>query len=87
MKTVTVGLPARFVNEVEGAGLLAPEAFAGVMVEAVRRRAAGRLLEIPKRAPADSIPMTMDEIQAEVNAARAERRRMLKWREKQQQCE
>ena len=87
MKTVTVDLPTSLATEVEEAGLLVPEAFAGIMLRARRRQAIDSLLEIPKMPPTDSIPMTMDEIQAEVNAVRAERRRMLKWREKQQQCE
>ena len=86
MKAVTVDLSKRFVTEAGKEGLLDPEAFAGIMLRAVRCRSMDRLLEISKRAPADSIPMTTEEIQAEVNAARAERRRMLKWREKQQQC-
>ena len=44
------------------------------MREALRRRAFDNLLEIARR-PTDIPPMTTEEIQAEVNAVRAQMRR------------
>ena len=71
---ITVDLPDSLAKKVGEAGLLAPGMFARVMREALRRRAFDNLLEIARR-PTDIPPMTTEEIQAEVNAVRAQMRR------------
>ena len=76
MKTITVDLPDTLAERAEEEGLLAPDAFAGVVKEALRRKCGRRMLETMKKLHAANFPpMTMDEIQAEVNAVRAERRK------------
>lgn len=59
------------------AGLLTPQALERLLTEAIRRQqAADALLSIADRvAEAGIEPMPMDEIDAEVKAVRAERRR------------
>jgi predicted proteasome-type protease len=75
MTTVKIELPEDLARKAEAAGLLTPEAIEQVLREALRRDAGKRLLEISKRMQAANIPpMTMEEIQAEVDAVRAERR-------------
>ena len=70
--TLTVGLPDRLAEEVREAGFLAPSTFARVMREALRRQAFDDLIHIMKTMEVANVsPMTMDEIQAEVDAARA----------------
>ena len=76
MKTITVDLPDTLAEKAEKAGLLAPDAVAEVVWEALRRQAASKLREtMDKLHAANFPPMTMDEIQAIVNEVRAERRR------------
>ena len=67
---LTVGLPDRLAKEVGEAGFLVPNTFARVMREALRRQAFDDLIEIARR-PSDIPPMTTEEIQVEVDAARA----------------
>jgi Arc/MetJ family transcription regulator len=56
-------------------GLLEPSAVQSMLREAVRARRIERLMEARKRIAASGLaPLTMEEIQAEVQAARAERR-------------
>jgi predicted proteasome-type protease len=75
MTTVQIELPEDLARKAEEAGLLTPEALEQVLREALRRDAGKRLLEISKRMQAANIPpMTMEEIQAEVDAVRVERR-------------
>lgn len=76
MTTVQLTLPDTLVREAREAGLLTPQAMERLLLDALRRReAAGRLLEIADRvAEAGIPPMSMEEINAEVKAARAERR-------------
>ena len=81
---ITVDLPDSLAKKVGEAGLLAPGMFARVMREAMRRRAFDNLIRLGKMGEANGPPMTMDEIQAEVNAVRARMRRMRERQDKQE---
>ena len=75
MTTLTIDIPENLVKEAQEAGLLAPDAIEGMLRECLRRRAVDELFQAAdKMASAKVPPMTMDEIQAEVNAVRAQRR-------------
>jgi hypothetical protein len=71
-----IELPDATAQAARAAGLLTPQALARLLDEALKRRqAADALLSIADRVAASGIPpMSMDEINAEVKAARAERR-------------
>ena len=72
---LTVNLPDTLANEAEAAGLLTPEAIERLLREAVRRKAVNELFEAADGLAAANIPpMTMEEIQAEVDAVRKARR-------------
>jgi hypothetical protein len=75
MTTIQIELPDATAEAARDAGLLTPEALAQILEEALRRRqAADSLLSIAGRVAAAGIaPMSMDEINAEVTAARAAR--------------
>ena len=73
---VTLELPEDLEKEIEKAGLLAPDAVAAMFRENLRRLHLGELLQDAREMAADNIPpMTLEEIQEEVNAVRAERPR------------
>ena len=73
---VTAELPEDLEREVEKAGLLAPDTVEAIFREQLRRLHLAELLKDAREMAADNIPpMTMEEIQAEVDAVRAERRR------------
>ncbi|TAM85361.1 MAG: hypothetical protein EPN41_12250 [Candidimonas sp.] len=73
---VTLNLPDRLAREAQAAGLLTPKALSGLLKDAMRRRAAQALLEGAERASdAGSKPLSMRQLQAEVNAVRKTRRR------------
>jgi hypothetical protein len=79
LKTVTtiqIELPDATAQAARDAGLLTSQALVRLLNEAIKRRqAADALLSIADRvAEAGIAPMSMDEINAEVKAARAERR-------------
>jgi len=70
-----VNLSDRLAREAQAEGLLTPRALAGLLKDAMRRRAAQTLLAGAARATAaGSKPLSMDEIQAEVDAVRKARR-------------
>lgn len=75
--TLTIELPDTTVNAAREAGLLTPQALDRLLNEALRRKqAADSLLSIAERVAAAGIePMSMEEINAEVKAARAERKK------------
>lgn len=77
MATIQIDLPDETVKAAQEAGLLTPQALARLITEAIRRRQViDSLLSIADRVAAAGIPpMSMEEINAEVRAARAERRR------------
>lgn len=76
MTTIQIELPESTAQAARAAGLLTSEALDRLLMEAIRsRQAADELLSIADRVAAAGIePMSMDEINAEVKAARAERR-------------
>lgn len=77
MTTLTIELPDTTVNAAREAGLLTPQALDRLLNDALRRKqAADSLLSIADRVAAAGVePMSMEEINAEVKAARAERKK------------
>lgn len=68
-------VPDRLAREANAAGLLTTRALSRMLAAAVRRAALDRLLAGAKRASrAGGRPMSMREIQAEVNAVRRKRK-------------
>jgi len=76
MTTIRIELPDAIAEAAREAGLLTPQALNQLLSDAInRQRAADSLLSVAQRAAAAGIaPMSMDEINAEVKAARAARR-------------
>ncbi len=76
MTTIQIDLPDATVQAARDAGLLTAPALERLLVDAIKRQqAADALLGIADRVAAAGIPpMSMEEINAEVKAARAERR-------------
>lgn len=76
MTTIQIELPDATAEAARSAGLLTPQALDRLLTDALRRKAAAdSLLSIADRVAAAGIePMSMEEINAEVKAARAERR-------------
>mgnify|MGYP001560889665 CR=1 FL=1 len=76
MTTVELKLPDQLAHEAQAAGLLAPEEFERLVREALRVRRLQAFAETrAKLAAAPFPPMTAEEIQAEIDAYRAESRR------------
>ena len=76
MTTITIELPEELAEEAGSYGLLASGAVEAMIRETLRRRAARELLKAAdKLAAAKFPPMTMAEIQEEVNAVRSARRK------------
>jgi hypothetical protein len=72
---VKLELPDPLAKEAATMGLLEPQALQALLREAVRNRRIARLSEARRKiAEAGIPPMTMEEIQAEIDAVRAERR-------------
>lgn len=70
-----LNLPDRLVRDAKQMGLLEPDNLQTLLREAVRNRRITQLAEARKRVAAAGIPpMSLDEIQAEVDAYRAEHR-------------
>ena len=68
-------LPVQLAKQAKAAGLLKSDAIASMLREQLRRQAGEELrVMMDKLANANIPPMTMDEIQAEVNAVRKARR-------------
>ena len=76
MTTIEIELPDVTAQAARAAGLLTPKALARLLDAAIRRQqAADALQSIADRvAEAGIPPLSMDEINAEVKAARADRR-------------
>ena len=75
MTTITVELPDDLAEEAQRQGLLESAAVEAMIRETLRRRAGKELLEAAdKLATAKCLPMTMAEIQEEVDAVRSDRR-------------
>ena len=76
MTTVKIELPEELARNAEEAGLLTPEALEQLIAEALRERRIERLFEIKKELQAAGVaPMSAEEIEAEIRAAREEARR------------
>jgi len=75
MTTIQIELPDATAQAARAAGLLTPQALDRLLTDALKRQeAADSLLSIADRVAAAGIePMSMDEINAEVKAARTER--------------
>ncbi len=75
MTTLTIDLPDNLAEEAKQAGLLTPNAIESILRETLRGRAVkGLFTAADKLTAANLPPMTMDEIQEEVNAVRAQRK-------------
>lgn len=75
MTELTVTLPDDLASKAQAAGLLSSEGIERALREALRREAGRKLLDIGQEMRASDIPpMTENEIQAEIEAYRAERR-------------
>ena len=75
MTTLTSELPDELAEEARTRGLLAPSAMEAMIRDALRRGAVRDLCEAADNlAAAEFPPMTLAEIQEEVNAVRLERR-------------
>ncbi len=76
MTTIQITLPDQLAQEARRAGLLTTEALERLLREAIdRQQAVEELFAARDRMAAAKLPpMTMEEIQAEVDAVRAERR-------------
>jgi len=66
-------LPGSLVREAEASGLLTSQPLEALLREEVRRRRVGQLFEAADRLAALP-PLTQAEVEAEIQAARAERR-------------
>jgi len=72
---IQIDLPEATAKAAREAGLLTPAALERLFDEAIRREAGRRLLEAAKLIQAAGIPeMSMEEIDQEVQAVRADRR-------------
>jgi hypothetical protein len=75
MTELVIKLPDELARRARSAGLLSDGAIQELLEEAMRRQAGRRLLDVAEGIHAAAIaPMTMDEIDAEVKAVRAEKR-------------
>ena len=74
MTKLTIQLPDNLAQEAKDAGLLSPDAIEAMLREYLRRDTIDSLFKTADQlSEAKFQPMTMDEIQAEVNAVRAQR--------------
>jgi hypothetical protein len=72
---VKLELPDNLAKEAKAAGLLSPGAIEAMLRETLRRRATDELFAAADKLAASNFPpMTMDEIQQEVNAVRMQRK-------------
>ncbi|HEX5418375.1 MAG TPA: hypothetical protein VFY39_00110 [Gammaproteobacteria bacterium] len=74
MTEVTVTLPDDLAQQARKAGLLRPEALAALLREAMREGRVERLFATMDKLAALEPPLTEEEIAAEIEAARTERR-------------
>ena len=76
MTTIRIEIPDATAQAAHDAGLLTPEALDRLLTEALKRKeAADSLLEIANRVAIAGIePMSTDEINTEIKAARRERK-------------
>jgi hypothetical protein len=74
MTEVTVTLPDDLAQQARQAGLLRPEALAALLRDAMRERRIERLFATMDKLSELKPPLSEEEIAAEIEAARAERR-------------
>lgn len=75
MTTLEITLPDELARMAQSAGLLNSEAIEKLLREQLRKQASQELRAMMDRLSADGTPpMTEDEVQAEIDAYRAERR-------------
>ncbi len=75
MTTLTIDLPDNLAEEAKQAGLLTPNAIEAILRETLHHRAINGLFSSADKLAAANFPsMTMDEIQEEVNAVRAQKK-------------
>lgn len=75
MTTLTIDLPDNLLKEAKNAGLLAPNAIEAMLRETLRHRAMDKLfIAADKLADSSFPPMTIEEIQEEVNAVRGQKK-------------
>lgn len=74
MTQVTIELPDQLAEQANKEGLLSPVAVQHLIEEAIRRRAGQRFLRTLDRLAAVEPRLSPEEIQAEIDAARRERR-------------
>jgi hypothetical protein len=74
MKKVSIELPEWVAEDAASEGLLSSEQATRLFSDELRRRRAAAWLSEFARLPNPEPPMSMEEIQAEVDAVRAERR-------------
>ena len=75
MTNVTVSLPDDLAQQAKSAGLLRPEAIATLLREAMRKRQVDQLFTAMGKLAALEPRLTEEEIDSEIQAARAERAR------------
>ena len=76
MTTIKIELPDATAQAARDAGLLTSQALERLLNDALRRKAVDELFDkMDELADANFPPMTMEEIQEEVDAVRAERRK------------
>ena len=76
MTTLTITLPDELAEDLREAGLMVPETLEAILRDALRRYLADDFLRTADRLTAAQFaPMTLEEIQKEVNAVRADRKR------------
>jgi hypothetical protein len=74
-RELTLTLPDQLAADAERLGVLRPEDLEGLIRAEVRRRAWDRLYDAMQRlADVDEPPLSDEELEAEIQAARAERR-------------
>lgn len=72
---IKLSLPDRLAREAQEAGLLSPEALAAMVSETLRNRRVDELfVAMDRMASAGGAPLTEEDIQAEIDAVRTERR-------------
>ena len=75
MSRLTIDLPDSLIEQAEDAGLLSPEAIEAMLREQLKKRHVNELFDAADRlAAVDMPPMSEEDVQAEVDAVRAERR-------------
>ncbi len=74
MSEIVLNLPEKLAREAEANGLLKPEFVASLFRAEIRRRRVNKLFAAADRLADSDAPVTEAEIEAEIRAARQERR-------------